>query len=30
VIAKKIEAGLKDMVMALAACPVTIAEFWAT
>ena len=26
VIAKKIEAGLKDMVMALAACPVTIAE----
>ena len=26
VIAKKIEAGLKDMVMALAACPVTIGE----
>jgi len=26
VIAKKIEAGLKDMVMALAACPVTISE----
>jgi len=26
VIAKKIEAGLKDMVMALAACPVTIDE----
>jgi RNA polymerase primary sigma factor len=26
VIAKKIEAGLKDMVMALSACPVTIAE----
>jgi len=26
VIAKKIEAGLKDMVMALAACPVTITE----
>ena len=26
VIAKKIEVGLKDMVMALAACPVTIAE----
>ncbi|OWF65210.1 RNA polymerase sigma factor RpoD [Polynucleobacter hirudinilacicola] len=29
VIAKKIEAGLKDMVMALAACPVTIAEILA-
>ena len=29
VIAKKIEAGLKDMVMALAACPVTIAEMLA-
>ena len=26
VIAKKIEAGLKDMLMALSACPVTIAE----
>ena len=26
VIAKKIEAGLKDMVMALSACPVTITE----
>ena len=26
VIAKKIEAGLKDMVMALSACPVTISE----
>ena len=29
VIAKKIEAGLKDMVMALSACPVTIAEMLA-
>ncbi len=29
VIAKKIEAGLKDMVMALAACPVTIGEILA-
>ena len=29
VIAKKIEAGLKDMVMALSACPVTIAEILA-
>jgi RNA polymerase primary sigma factor len=29
VIAKKIEAGLKDMVMALAACPVTISEILA-
>ncbi|CAM3641973.1 RNA polymerase sigma factor RpoD [Polynucleobacter arcticus] len=29
VIAKKIEAGLKDMVMALAACPVTIGEMLA-
>ena len=29
VIAKKLEAGLKDMVMALAACPVTIAEMLA-
>ena len=26
VIAKKIEAGLKDMVMALSACPVTLVE----
>ena len=29
VIAKKIEAGLKDMVMALSACPVTISEILA-
>jgi len=29
VIAKKIEAGLKDMVMALSACPVTIGEILA-
>ncbi|MEX1776458.1 sigma-70 factor domain-containing protein [Escherichia coli] len=29
VIAKRIEAGLKDMVMAISACPVTISEILA-